>query len=283
MRKETAVKKGIRLLVAVDMMFLLLMSVSASFVGVVGDLIYLCAFAIPFAFGWFSEKRLRYEREEERGVAESAFPRFGLERDGAKLFLPLIFPTVGIVLGIALLTSLLLNSLGASSAPVADEALIKMLVAHALLPSVLEEMLFRYLPLKVLYPYSPRAAVLISSLLFALIHLDLYKMPYAFAAGIVLVLADALTGSIIPSLVIHFINNASSVALMKYGELGGFTAVFYSALGILCVGSVAVIAIRYKSYLHGVRSAFFGRIRFDISLALITALSILIALINLIG
>ena len=276
-------KKGIRLLVAMDMIFLVLMSVSASFVGVAGDLIYFGAFVIPFTLGWFGEKRLRYEREEERGAAEEIFPRLGLDGDGLKSFLPLVFPTVGIVVAVALLTSLLLNSLGASAAANPDGSLAEMLLLHALLPSVLEEMLFRYMPLKVLYRYSPRATVLVSSLLFAFIHLDLYKMPYAFIAGIVLALVDVMTGSILPSLVIHFINNASSVFLMKYGEIPGFADLFYAALGLVCAVSILVIIIRRKKYITALKGAFVGRLCFDSSLALMSALAVSVALMNLLG
>ncbi len=282
-KKGTAMKKGIRLLVAIDMIFLVLMSLSSYFSGVASDLVYLSSFALPFALGWFGAKRLRYEREEERGLAESDYPSFGLSCDGLRSFLPLAVPTVALVFLVALLTSLLLNTLGASSAPVPDEPIWKMLLVHALAPALLEEMLFRYLPLKVLYPYSPRAAVLLSSLFFALIHLDLYKLPYAFIAGIVLVLADVMTGSIVPSLVIHLVNNASSVLLMKYGESSAFTAAFYSVLALLTAVSLVFIALRIKKYRDGVRSAFSGRMEYDASVVLITVLCISVALLNLFG
>ena len=274
-------KKGIRLLVACNMIFLVLLSLSSGFSGTVSDLIYLSAFAIPFVIGWFGAKRLRYEREEERGLAESDYPRFGLSGDGVRTFLPLAVPTVAIVFVVALLTSLLLNTLGAEATPVPDEPIWKMLIVHALTPAFLEEMLFRYLPLKVLYKYSPRAAVLLSSLFFSLIHLDLYKMPYAFIAGVVLVLADVMTESILPSLIIHFVNNASSVLLMKYGENRYFSIGFYSLLSVLTVISILVIIRQRKKYSDGVRAAFCGAVEYDASVFLIGGLCVCIALLNL--
>ena len=275
-------KKGIRLLVACDLIFLVLMSLSSYFRGVVSDLGYLLAFAVPITLGWFGAKRLRYEREEERGLCESDYPHIGITRGGLLDLLPTVFPTVSVVLGIAALTLLVLNAVTDGSASfVPNEALWKMILVHALAPALLEEMLFRYIPLKVLYPYSPRAAVLLSSLFFALIHLDLYKMPYAFAAGILLVVVDVMTESVLPSLIIHFINNLSSVILMKYGVNTHFTVIFYSLLALLTLVSVVVIILRRRKYREAVGAAFGGRVEYDVSVALIGACCIGVALLNL--
>ncbi|MBQ2793180.1 MAG: CPBP family intramembrane metalloprotease [Clostridia bacterium] len=276
-------KKGIRLLVAVNWIFLVLMSLSSCFDGVVGELLYLLAFTLPFCFGWLGARRLRYEREEERGLSETDYPRLGIDASGARLVLPLIAPTVAAVFLVALLTSLLLNFLGASSAPVADEPIWKMLLVHALAPALLEEMLFRYIPLKVLYPYSPRAAVLLSSLFFALIHLDLYKMPYAFIAGVIFALADVITGSVLPSLAIHLLNNASSLLLMKYGASPAFTLWFYITLGALVIVSVAFLVIYRKKYRDGIRNAFSGVMQLDASVLVISLTCATIALFNIVG
>ncbi len=276
-------KKGIRLVASVDLIFLVLMSLSAYFNGLLGDLVYLSAFALPFVFGWFGAKSLRKEREEERGLAETDYPRIGLSAEGVRDFLPLALPTVAVVFGVALLTSVILNSLGATAPPVTEDAVWKMLLVHALVPAILEEMLFRYLPLKILYPYSPRAALIISSLFFALIHLDLYKLPYAFIAGMLLCLADVMTGSILPSVIIHFLNNASSVLLMKYGENPIFGTVFYSVLAAAVLASLVFVALRFKRYREGVRSAFRGGIEYDVSASLITVMCLLISLLNILG
>ena len=275
-------KNAIKLTVAVDMLFLILLAASSLFRGIVHEILYLLAFALPFALGWVGAKRLRYQREEERGLAEIDYPSLSLSREGIKTFLPLAMPTVGIVYLVAFLTSLLLNAIGGSASTVADAPILEMLFLHALLPAVLEEMLFRYLPMKILYSYSPRAAVLLSALFFSLIHLDLYKMPYAFIAGVVMMLAVVMTGSILPSIIIHFINNTASVLLMKYGESPTFSVIFYSVAGGLVLVSLVFVIQRGREYAGLVREAFYGKMKYDPSILLMAALCIICAAINLV-
>ena len=274
-------KNAIKLTVAVDMLFLILLAASSRFYGIVHEILYLLAFALPFALGWVGAKRLRCQREEERGLAEVDYPSFLLTRDGWRCFLPLAMPTVGIVYLVAFLTSLLLNAIGGSASTVADAPILEMLFLHALLPAVLEEMLFRYLPMKILYSYSPRAAVLLSALFFSLIHLDLYKMPYAFIAGVVMMLAVVITGSILPSIIIHFINNTASVLLMKYGESPTFSVIFYSVAGGLVLVSIVFVIQRRREYAGLVREAFYGKMGYDPSILLMAGMCVICALMNL--
>ena len=276
-------KNAIKLTVAVNMLFLVLFAVCSFFSGVTRQIVYFLAFAIPFALGWVGAKRLRYQREEERGLAEANYPSLTLSRDGIKCFLPLAMPTVGIVYLVALLTSLLLNAIGASASTVADAPLWEMLLVHALLPAVLEEMLFRYLPMKILHPYSPRAAVLLSALFFSLIHLDLYKMPYAFIAGIVMMLANVMTGSVLPSLVIHLVNNVASILLMKYGAYPTFAVIFYSVSGVLVLLSLLFVFQERKDYLARMRASLSGRMGYDKSVIVMAGMCIIYAVMNLFG
>lgn len=282
-KKGEDMKNAIRLTVAVNMLFLVLYAVCSFFSGIARQVIYLLAFAIPFALGWVGAKRLRYQREEERGLAEADYPSFLLSPNGWRCFLPLAMPTVATVYLVALLTSLLLNAIGASAPPVADAPIWEMLLVHALLPAVLEEMLFRYLPLKILHPYSPRAALLLSALFFSLIHLDLYKMPYAFIAGIVMMCADIITGSILPSLIIHLVNNTASVLLMKYAELQTFSIVFYSVAGAAVLVSLVFVFLRGRDYIARVRAAISGRMEYDRSVIVMAGMCIIYAVMNLFG
>lgn len=275
-------KNAIKLTVAVDMLFLVLFAVCSFFSGITRQVIYFLSFALPFALGWVGAKRLRYQREEERGLAEADYPSLTLSRDGIKCFLPLAMPTVGIVYLVALLTSLLLNAIGGSASTVADAPIWEMLFLHALLPAVLEEAVFRYLPMRVLYPYSPRAAVLLSALFFSLIHLDLYKMPYAFIAGIILMLANVMTGSALPSLIIHLLNNTASILLMKYGASPTFSTVFYSVAGGLVLLSLVFVVLNGRDYIGRVRAAFVGKIEYEPSVVLMAVLCILCAAIVLV-
>lgn len=139
-----------------------------------------------------------------------------VNRDGAALMLPLVLPTVGAVMLISQLTSQVMGLAEFYSAVELEGSLFMIFIMNALLPALGEELLFRFVPLSLIAPYSKKVAVLVSALLFALVHLNLFQLPYAFLAGLVFAALDLMCGSIFPSLVIHFVNNSLSVALMLY-------------------------------------------------------------------
>lgn len=252
---EVKMRLAVRLLVALNLGFVLLLSLSGSIGGLIGEIIYILAFALPVFLGGAAAARLRREREAVAGVSEENFSGFGISGRGAARLLPLIAPTVSIVLLLSFLTSLILNKLGLSGAEVADEPLLKMLLIHALVPAVLEELTFRYIPIKLLYPYSPRWCVIYSALFFALIHCDLYKMPYAFVAGVIFVTVDIMLDSVLPSIILHFLNNLSSVLYLKYAAVRGFSLWYFLSLGTLTAVSVVVLIAMRKKYREGLSLA----------------------------
>jgi membrane protease YdiL (CAAX protease family) len=197
--------------------------------------------------------------------------------------LALFAPSMLLIIGMSFVVSSLLLLLGKSDTVDVSGALLPQLLRHALLPAVFEEMLFRYLPLKILHPYSPRAALLLSALFFSFIHLDLYKMPYAFIAGIVMMLADIMSGSILPSLIIHLVNNTASVLLMKYAESQTFSIVFYSVAGVLVLVSLVFVFLRGRDYIARVRAAISGRMEYDRSVIVMAGMCIIYAVMNLFG
>ena len=104
-----------------------------------------------------------------------------------------------------------------------------MLIIHALLPSFLEEMLFRYLPMKLIAPYSRRLCILLSSAYFALIHFNLFQIPYALLAGLVFITVDLWADSVLPSFILHLLNNVISVLWIKYSASWEF-ATWYTVI-----------------------------------------------------
>ncbi len=61
-------------------------------------------------------------------------------------------------------------------------------------------------------------AVILSSLLFALMHMNFNQAAYAFLLGIMMALAAEATGSTLSTFIMHFIYNAQSVCLMYLEE-----------------------------------------------------------------
>ncbi|MDR3263505.1 MAG: CPBP family intramembrane metalloprotease [Clostridiales bacterium] len=89
------------------------------------------------------------------------------------------------------------------------------LILTAMLPAVFEEFTFRGVVLGA-YKDSPIAGIIISSLLFALMHTNVLQFLYAFVGGVVMAVLVIKTRSIIASSIIHFAINAFSV-LRSYG------------------------------------------------------------------
>ncbi len=90
------------------------------------------------------------------------------------------------------------------------------LALHALLPAVGEELFWRSAVLSLLRREGKGVAVLLSSILFALLHGAPARAPYALVAGGILALTVLLTESLLPAILYHFLNNALSLALL-YG------------------------------------------------------------------
>lgn len=91
--------------------------------------------------------------------------------------------------------------------------MIIQIIEIAFLPAVLEELLARHIILTELVPYGRGFAVMISALLFSLMHMNPIQMPFAFIAGLAMAYTTVATGSVIPSFFLHFINNSLSVVL----------------------------------------------------------------------
>lgn len=82
------------------------------------------------------------------------------------------------------------------------------LVALSFLPAVAEELIFRGVVFGGLKKIGYKKAIIISSLLFALMHASIQQTFYQFIIGVILAYAFYITGSLLASMTIHFANNA---------------------------------------------------------------------------
>ena len=87
------------------------------------------------------------------------------------------------------------------------------LIIIALLPAVVEEFIFRGLLLNGYKRRNPLMAILLSSFLFGLMHMNLNQFSYAFVIGVIFALLAYATGSLLPSILGHFIINGTSVVM----------------------------------------------------------------------
>jgi len=87
---------------------------------------------------------------------------------------------------------------------------------------------------------SARWAVVLSSLLFAAAHLNVYEFVPLFALGVVLALAMRATGTLLAPMLVHFASNSFTlfVALEKVHVSVDYFSAFVA--GVLGVGLVAL-------------------------------------------
>ncbi len=224
-------RKNIKHLTFSSLIFLVLMAVSGASSGWISEVLYVLSFAAPVLF-------LLWYRKDELGSPTEYLTPGGR---GMLTFVALGAPTVVLVIGISYLTSLLIKAVtGVEQTISTDEPFFLALLLSALLPAVLEEMLFRYLPMKLLLPLSPRVCVLFSAVVFAVAHRSLFSLVYAFAAGVLFMVMDVAAKSVWPSVILHFINNALSLSLAYFGNSSGVVIGIFVTLGLLLCLSLAV-------------------------------------------
>lgn len=119
----------------------------------------------------------------------------------------------------------------------------------AIVAPVAEELLFRGAICKSLEIYGKKTAILLSAILFALMHTNVEQLLYSFVAGIFLAWVFVETKSIIYPIILHLINNSLSVvgdviylkctpeAYEIYSDVSSAAVLVLMALGI--VGYVA--------------------------------------------
>lgn len=114
----------------------------------------------------------------------------------------------------------ILSLLGHTSAPMplplnSFSWLVANLVFLAVLPAIFEELLFRGIILNGLKQYGKVKAVIFSALLFALMHGSIDQTLYPILLGIVFGFVAIKTNSVVPTIIMHFINN-STVIIINY-------------------------------------------------------------------
>lgn len=87
---------------------------------------------------------------------------------------------------------------------------ICLFVIIAILPAFLEEFAFRGVVLQMLLPYGEVFAVVGSAFAFGVMHANIQQIPFAFAGGLFFGYIAVRTGSIWPSILMHFLNNSLS-------------------------------------------------------------------------
>ncbi|SFO70088.1 CPBP family intramembrane glutamic endopeptidase [Prevotella sp. tf2-5] len=134
-------------------------------------------------------------------------------------------------------------------------------LAIGLLAPLAEEIVFRGAILRTLLEWNnrqPVGPIMISAVLFSLIHMNPAQMPYAFLAGFLLGWMYWRTGSILPGMAYHWANNSVAyilfraypdqdmklIDIFKGSELHVYLAVFFSLL--ICLPALYQLHLRMR-------------------------------------
>ncbi len=114
------------------------------------------------------------------------------------------------------------------------------LISTAVLPALIEEMIFRGYILGALRAHGDGIAVVLSAALFGIFHGNVLQLPFAFILGLALGYLMVKTDSIWPAVFLHFTNNALSVTLSFLENRYALDANFITSLTFLAVSAVGV-------------------------------------------
>ncbi len=143
--------------------------------------------------------------------------------------------------------------------------LIIMILTTAVLPGICEEIMHRGMILQSYKTFGVKNAIVISSLLFGLMHLNISQFFYATIIGFIIAIVDLSSDNIIPGIIIHFVNNALSVYFTfayvnnwvggtTYAVLTSLTDLFGGVFGfifsflVMCLVLLGIIILISKVY-----------------------------------
>lgn len=238
-------KRSLAFITVLDFIFILLLATSGLFSGIISEAVYYLAFAFPIILTLVLRKKI---------VSEYKAPRVAISREELALTLLSAAPILALIFLISYLTSLLLSRFGDGNLADVSGNLFLVLLTHAVITPILEEALFRYIPLSLLSGYSRRGAILYSAAFFALVHCNLYQLPYALFAGVIFAVADIAFDSILPSVILHALNNFISVLWLRYAANVSFTYAYLIALFSLALLSLPIIFLLRKRFFARISS-----------------------------
>lgn len=129
-------------------------------------------------------------------------------------------------------------------------------VAMAIVPAIIEEFAVRGVVMQPLRRFGDTFAIIASAFIFSIMHGNMAQIPYTVVGGVYLGYLTIATGSIWPSIILHFINNLYSVIIMavdsNFGERGSYIAVvIMMAVFIISgvVGGMGFFSMNYKTNL----------------------------------
>lgn len=263
-------KKELSRLLFADCLFMFFLAFSSYFDNLLGSLFYAVAFVLPVCLLLIPSKKAEGEEDDYKIKVLGS-------RKAFKISLIFCFPTVFVIILFSFLTSLLIQLFGSGGQGGAYEGnIVYLILVYVAAPAIFEEMLFRYIPLRKLGAYSKKLAVLYSAILFSLIHANILQMPYAFVAGLIFAAIDVAADSVLPSIIIHFLNNILSIVWTAGNTNTLFLIIFISSVSVLAIASAVYIFLKRKSIKDDFSKIFSDKSKFIFTYPFVVFLSVIL-------
>lgn len=110
---------------------------------------------------------------------------------------------------------------------------IVLLISVGIIAPITEEIVFRYLIYERFKNVNLIYAVILSSILFGIMHLNLVQSSYAFLLGCIFCIMNYRHNSLYPSIIMHCAINSSSIISSSYNELSNGALVLFGFIFIL--------------------------------------------------
>ncbi|MGN1235387.1 MAG: type II CAAX prenyl endopeptidase Rce1 family protein [Christensenellaceae bacterium] len=121
----------------------------------------------------------------------------------------------------------------------------------AVLPAICEELLFRGFLVRALEKTGTLACVLLSGLLFSLFHQNPPQTIYQFICGCVYALVAIRSGSVLPTMAMHFFNNFFVILVYRFSEgmsMWLTAGLVISSAGMLIAGLLGLIVHEKRGF-----------------------------------
>lgn len=133
----------------------------------------------------------------------------------------------------------------------------------SVVPAIVEEFGMRVITLGMLRRFGDPFAIVASALIFGIIHGNMVQIPFAFALGLIFAYITVVTGSVIPAVIIHFINNfyscISEIATESWSEevqliVNNVPFIIFIILGLIGCAVLSRKTVYFKKRLYRPKS-----------------------------
>ncbi|MBQ3115828.1 MAG: CPBP family intramembrane metalloprotease [Clostridia bacterium] len=180
----------------------------------------------------------------------------GIEKFNPKHSIGIVLLGVGMFLGLGWLNvavSLLAQRMGVTVSAIGPPLENAVQVAfsclvYALLPAIAEEFFFRGVMQKGLKHAGIIACSLVGGLCFALYHGSINQLLYQFVFGVMMCLFVGVSNSVLPAVIVHFLNNLTIIILTYIGVEPNFFSPIIISVGLLCLGGFIALCLTDKNF-----------------------------------